>query len=324
MSLSSNQRQLRELDLESYEEKSIRWSREHPVPPGVRLNNRTTVREFDVKTDDNGNIMRMPVLIGKPCFGIPAALLRHGRAQAQYVRRLKGRTHNSRCDRCKVSDACQKVVVERITTLELSDTKFRASFDAWEGADGLEEGGFQLATDKLGYGAWTLVQSPLRFAEFSSSNDESVSSCWKEAEADAATEAKRKSEWSVRDRWKNGKTLEKLCEGLDMGRAEREAILKAAFLATGQSSLHGVRSESIQRHGAIWWGREFARLTGQALNPSRIARIAIENRRFTEQSHSVLRQAARADLARIRKLESDAAYNQGVPIWPKFRHPALK
>ena len=38
----------------------------------------------------------------------------------------------------------------------------------------------------------------------------------------------------------------------------------------------------------------------------------------------MLRDAAKTDLRRIRKLEANAKYNGGTAIWPKFEHPALK
>jgi hypothetical protein len=224
-----------------------------------------------------------------------------------------------------IADACIEVVTRRLAVLAERDAVFAEALDAWVGAGGVEDGGFAVAYEKLGPGAWTKVQSPLRFAGFKSVNDEVVKRRWAELRAMAAQAETRSKRYHLRTRWKDARALVLLVDGLDEGRRERERLLRAALAhAERPSYLRYLPSESIARLGATWWGREYARFTGRPINPSRIARILIENERGLGRSHSVLRAMVKDDLRRIAKLESSAAYNGGAPIWPKFVHPRLR
>ena len=62
---------------------------------------------------DNGMVTRMPLVIGRPCFGQPTAFMRHGDGRLIYSPRRKS-WHPTRCGRCPASQACQFVAEERL------------------------------------------------------------------------------------------------------------------------------------------------------------------------------------------------------------------
>ena len=92
---------LRDLDLKSYNEKVRLFSQDKPWEAKRRRASNGATREeriaqgeyktftvpmrngadfgwYDVKTDSAGNVTSMPLLVGRPCFGIITARLRHG------------------------------------------------------------------------------------------------------------------------------------------------------------------------------------------------------------------------------------------------------
>lgn len=325
MPLPRNQKKLRRLDVESYQEKSLTWSREKPVDKGVRISNKASFKPHRVETDGHGNVVDMPPLAGKPCFGIPTAFLRHGRAPAVYVKRLKERVHNSRCDLCNIRKACKKLVGERARYLAETQPEFHSLIHNWIEAGGLEKGGFAVAHKELGQGAWTRIGHFLQSANFSNSNDAFVAEHWAAKMSQAQKSEEGRARTFFRTAWKHNRQHDVLIEGLDTGRDERLQILDDLLAEHSPLNyLRWIQPGSAERICAIWWGREFLKLTGQTVNPNRIATCLIEKGRALGKSHAVLRSDAKRDLKAIQRLEASAKYNGGSPKWPKFRHPVLE
>ena len=289
------------------------------MPTGIELTRQ------DVGTDGKGNVTSMPLLVGKPCFGIPAAYLRHGRARSVYVRDSGMSVHNSRCDRCNAHDACVFLAKERLRSLASQDAEFANDLKMWAKGGGITRGGFERASKVPGIKVFNRIASKLASANFKSTNDQQVREYWKERAEKAAIEERGKERYAMRKAWKNMQRLPELTKGLDCGAADRECLLRSAMSGPNPPKyLRRVPDESVERIAAVWWAREFARQTGQALNPSRYARIIIEQRLDGHIiPHGTLRQMVPDDLKRIRQLEADAKYNGGSAIWPKFKHPAL-
>lgn len=324
--LSNGMKGLKRLELEPYTAKVLRWGGRDPIPEAVRLSNTAKFLPAHVKTDKAGNITRMPELTGKPCFGIPTAYLRHGRRRASYVPRLKERKHNSRCDRCKIRKACVKVVIERVKVVAQASSEFRQLLGVWSEAEGMEAGGFDRASEKLGKGHWTRMIHLLAEVDFSNSNDEHVAAHWDERCAEAEKKERNAKAAALRSAWAKGDRLEYLTDGLDAGARERAQALEDLLQSDSVPKyLKRFPIESVERVTTVWWGREFAMLTGKKENANAIATILRAQGRSLDKSQSVLRAAVKKDLEQyIPKLEANAKYNGGTAIWPKFQHPALR
>lgn len=323
MALSDRDRHVRYLDLLSYQDKSRRFRRCDPFKPGTKIYAKPRITPDEVQTDGGGNVIGAPMIVEKPCFGIPTAWLRHAHQPPTYIRRLDQKVHNGRCDKCLAADACKKVATERIKNVAQDRRDFRGPIRKWIGAGGLEEGGFAKAFGALGETGWSAVCYPLDTASFTTTNDPNVRAYWRERADEAAKKASGKERFRLRQAWRADEDLDVLRQGLTEGAKERARLLFAVIMGSQRPSyLTSFPQDSITRLCNVWWSREFVRLTGRPINDSQIATVAIEQRRI-DMSHSSLRQMVKKDCLRIAKLESAAKYNGGTPIWPKFVHPAL-
>ena len=324
MALSRRDRRVQRLDLMSYQQKSTQWKVDDPLGSSAWLPTAPALAPKDVITDKCGNIISVPRFAEKPCFGIPTAWLRHARRKPVYVKRLKEKTHNRPCDRCLASEACRSIVLERIKYVARDNSPFARHLKNWVREGGLEKGGFDVAYTKLKHRGWSALTYPLESADFSDSNAENVRRYWIEKKNAAAKVAAGKERFRLRQAWKSGEELSNLREGLTEGAKVRAvAFHEAKKWDDPPKYLRSLPSNSIARICNVWWAREFARYTSQDRNASRIARIAIEQRRLVDYSHTSLRQMVKRDLEVIRQLESSAGYNGGTPLWPKFKHPAV-
>ena len=119
----------------AYENLVFHWGHVDPWGKGegrIRLNRKTKFGAADVLTDGVGNIIAMPILLGKPCFGRPETFFRHGNRTLPHTLPSGAKTRSvaHRCGACAVSgvrEACKKVSVERVR----SDPKISAALGLW-------------------------------------------------------------------------------------------------------------------------------------------------------------------------------------------------
>lgn len=298
----------------------------------------------------------MPELLNKPCFGIPTAWLRHGRQKAIFNKNTKKYEHNSRCDICKVHNACMKVITSRIRFTYGHRSSKIEIFKKWHFAYGLEAGGFDNALKQFKVGVWTRIVHDLQSFDFSSVNDQIALDHSQKALVDSRIAAQLNRKRDLRRRWKakapknvtlsttptlpssrvanpakgpkkalelaSRQDLDKLYGWLDEGREQRQAILFALQGAGGLPRyLRLLRPGFIDRYGAAWWGRELCRFTGRTINPNAVANAVEAHNRFPGQSQATLRQTFKDDLARIAKLEKVSAQNGGATIWQRISLP---
>jgi hypothetical protein len=223
-----------------------------------------------------------------------------------------------------VREACVSIVKERLGFSAKNDTEFRARFVKWSDAGGLGKGGFGKAHAKLGQRAWRELIAPLHGADFTNSNDTAARRRWDELDANAEARRKASDRRHLREERKSRQELSQFISGLDDGFQVRKKLLGEAIESKDPPGyLKRLPLASVDRICSVWWGREYAGLTGQKENPSRIAHCMIERGRHMGRSHNVLRADVKVDFIRIRRLDSSAKYNGGTPIWPTFKHPAL-
>lgn len=110
----------------SFESEVHHWGSEDPWGPHTRMPKiRHTINIPDVITDQLGNVITMPPLIGRPCFGRIETFLRHAKPaeEKKIVRDNREVEVRTRCMRCTVRGPCKALVTERINSSpEISDT----------------------------------------------------------------------------------------------------------------------------------------------------------------------------------------------------------
>jgi hypothetical protein len=310
-----------QLERLNYGDKVFSWRQEQPLNHGERLSNQTEFLRHKVETDGSGNIVKMPELYRKPCFGIPTAFLRHYYEAATFIPRTKRREFNGRCSRCKVSKACEKVSSERWAEVAKRDPEFHELLGRWKDNNGLEQGGFAFAFKILHQGHWSRMVQQLRIQEFNSVNDPLVQEYWNRQDSLDRIKRQKKSFARIKRDWKTGKNISVLLERLaDSRRSRVKLLVTAARQEKPPKYLKHISTESIGMTCKVWEGRQIAIYMDGKLNASA---IATGMKKYADKmdgwSHNALRSRVKADLTRISKLESHAQYNGGTPIWPKYK-----
>ena len=319
---SANSRSLQARDRLSYEQKVINYARVGGHSGLSRMKSCNEILAKDIQTDGRGNIVNMPLLIGKPCFAIPTAYLRERCAPPILVN--KRFFPSSKCDKCKVRPGCHNVVVERAKIVDCLTGSLLSPLREWSDAGGVALYGFDKALERLGPKAWQRIGHAFQKISFVSSNDVAVNQFW-DSEKERFAKLRKSAEVKrLQQDWREGRSLTGLITGLHQGRDDRLTIL-LSILTVGPKPnyLARVYEDAGERIAAAWWAREFAKLTGGKENPNNIANILIGENMNLGISQSSLRSTVKQDLYRIKKLEAVAKYNGGVAIWPKFLHPDL-
>lgn len=293
-----------------------RW--ESPLPfKGFRLSNCHSFGPTDVGMSQDLHIVRMPLLIGKPCFGQPAFYARFGGAKKRLNR--YGVLQPTRCGRCLVFDACEKVSKRRLTATR----EIHEAFKRYKG----EGGAVELEQSKEGdrvrsaYGALTRLLR--EHGDFTSVNDAKVVEHYDSKALEAlAQDAQRKAKLR-REKIKAGLLDDDAKELLGHHRNYREILLAEALkqpLTGVHSSIAKLPSMSVGYTADAWHARELLRAQNQKVNSSAVARLMIANRpnRYDGKTRNTLRARVDADLARADRLEYEVPNGRSAPIWPKF------
>ncbi len=290
----------RKLDELDYVKKLRHWMRDDCWnPDGGRLYlNNTEISRSAVRMTD-GHIERMPLLVGRPCFGIPIAFLRY-RGQVRYTK-ARGLLPTGRCRACKAKEACASVVDRRLR----STPSITAAWIEWLQADGPAE--FR----KVNFGksparrAWNVLCRELARHPFMSVNDSAVVEKYclddqtsldddKKRQAKKRMQARRKGDVDMFDR------------GLldDAARGRYVRLIAATFHPNCPRPLLRVRLESIQELCDVWLGREILRLEKKKSNAPSIARWIVDTeRRNKSVNHAALATRVTRDLKRIAEFE---------------------
>lgn len=279
----------------------------------------------DVKTDDAGNIIDMPLLTRKPCFGRPERFVRGalelGRPYGDmdsYGKQLRSET---RCDRCPVFAACMDVACERIESCASVSKRFHDWFDATEAADvqGKILGPYRGKPGKLwnrfldaivDHGGWTSV------------NDANVALYQQEkakkdrAKANATRKAARTRQKALRKG--TGKAITKnFLVALQSERDRRAAELQRSRVSTAAPHwLKKMSVEGCERLCDVWHVTELLKRAGKKLTGENVAKIMIAQGNNYGLSQASLRTRVLQDRReRIAKLEDDRG---GAPLWDRW------
>lgn len=291
---------IRELDQLDYLAKLRHWQREDAWKPG---GNAIRFRNPDYKRTDftviDGNITQAKPLIGRPCFGIPNALLRYAHA----TRFVKGRGHlpASRCHTCKAKDACRWVVTNRLK----STVAIENAWTAW-----LQEGGesiFSLPYYKRthGYRCWTALYRELSRHAFTSVNDLHVATAYSEKDQ-AARKKDRERKAKERKKARQAGEIDEQDLNLLLAARDRRGriLIDAKTSSDCPKEISRVPGTSLVQMLDVWLGRQIllARRTKPSLG--NIARwIVQEQKTNNSATQGALETRVSKDLKRIAKLE---------------------
>lgn len=153
----------------SFEEEVHHWGSENPWGSNTRLPPiRHMMLATEVSTDKRGNVLSMPPLIGRPCFGRIETFLRHAKPaeQTKIVRNNREVASRTKCMGCAVRGPCKALVAERIH----SSLEIKTALVAWYSRTMIQHGK-RIYTGPVGR-LWTIVlKSIVNQGQFNSSND---------------------------------------------------------------------------------------------------------------------------------------------------------
>lgn len=267
--------------------------------------------------DVGGQILRMPGLIGRPCFGQPTAYLLHW-FKRPYWHAKGGQLREARCTLCGVRDACRFVAEARLSSsVELQ--KARQAFEAAGGESSLND-----KTRVIGSAAsrWAdLLRELIKHGSFTSSNDVFVADHYAAMEA-AALQKDR--ERKVRDRLKARLGRARL------GDFDPEVVLAILAHRTNYVALHSVaalhpkpphylrqcRDDSRFFDADVLVASAALSFAGGKLNPSSVAHQLHRFGLHTDREINNLRQRVGPTLNRVQRMSRERLEGVAEPMFP--------
>jgi hypothetical protein len=299
-------------------ERQLRWASKLDPWEGLNMPDTRILRK-DVNEID-GNVMRMPNLGGRPCFGNPVAWIVHGVVPSRWAIVRGARTIvQTRCGSCKAREGCGKVAEARlVATPEIA--KAAGEFRSAGGRDALASQRSQTARAALG----RLLQALDAHGAFTNVNDEYARN-WPAAERQRIRDgaAIRKRAQRARDvaaSLRNHEIHPLLADHLP-----REAHLRrlryAAFRDSGSAPPQitiDPTGENQRFTADVWLVRERLTLQGKAATAYGVAKEMINADLSYGLSHEVLRGRVGAALRRINLLEAARMPGTHEIVWPTF------
>lgn len=313
----------------SYVEEVRRFGGPSPYEVEGRRANLSHQISFDAEeviTDGVGNIIRMPLLLRKPCFGRPE---RWFRALPDWRRQAlldASRTKElglvvpgtTPCDRCPVADACAAVVSERLESAPLVD----AALERWlTFADQLEgERRFARGAPKS---AWEAVLAAIiDHGGWTNVNDLQVPAALQVREEErkiARRTAAKKARLKIRRRPINQQLPPfdlRLHSVIQAERDRRLAILmELKDYKDSPAYITRLDDAGCRRTADVWMGRTIIECHSGEARPQEIARWLAANSLNGRLMGQSLSTTVHRTLARIMKLEDEIDSHR---IWKKF------
>jgi hypothetical protein len=304
------------METDRWEIRSTRWARAQPlVYHGVNVttSNKTEFGPSDVEMDDQGNITNMPLLIGRPCFGIPTAYLRHGRKKPQWVQKSQS-YKPTRCMKCKVQAACEKVCRARIKLIpEMGET-----IKDWQKKGGRVALKTPVKHPKCDV-SFEKITRLTKQHPFSSSNDDKVKAFYAKQRIDFLEKDKLRKRKARAKAIKEGAIDDGVMDFLKRSRVFRLILLKQACKEKPLSPrLRHLDEQGIVNTADVWLEKAILLAEKKKVNPSKIAKNLIEKDKSKGVSYDVLRGRVTTDLRRIEFLESSRSSHSRNAVWPKF------
>lgn len=316
---------LQKLDALSYAGKINAFSAETPFSHRKRISGnkymsfkismvRTEFEPSEVITDGVGNVSAMPPLIGRPCFGIITAYLRHGSMEEIYVRRMR-KTRPSRCGRCGVQRACHGLAKERIKSSPILIEKVAE----WvkKGGRGMFKSDSQLRTGK---GSWTSLTWNAASISFISSNDMVVMSHSQAKKIEIFAKDRERKRIARKKARQDGIVDADLVAQAIVERERRQMYLEAA--RKNSAAPHWIKrlpDGSAEKIADAWLTQYLLSVARRKTNPNRVASAMQFQNKYRSSNKDSLRARLAVDLPRVAVLERLALPGSTQPVWPAFR-----
>jgi len=292
------------------------WAGRRPWT-GIRLNQKTPIGINDVLMDGQWNIVRMPLLVGKPCFGQPTAFARHGGIQP--LRNPRFGVVPSKCMRCPASDACANVAKRRLRAAP----EIARAYVEYERAG--SSYGLNHPKDCPNAQARfdSLVDLLVQHGGFTSSNDAAVLRYYRDERASRTAKTAEKKRMARRRAVVKGYLDDEFEELLERHRVHRIVQLRLALgsVTTRTVLPRRVRMmplESVETTADVWLASVVLRLQAKDLNPSAVAREMIRRWPGRYRNHNSLRARVASDLLRVDALERSVLPGRSGSLWERF------
>ncbi|KRA81222.1 hypothetical protein [Altererythrobacter sp. Root672] len=288
------------------------WAQGDPWQ-GMRLSHTTDLGRNAVLMDTDWNIIRMPLLIGKPCFGQPTAFARHGGHQPLSHPRFG--VVPSKCMRCPVNDACENVAKKRLRATR----DIQEAFIAFERAGGGY--GLRHPTDcpRADREFQRLCLALVQHGGFTSTNDAAVLNYYKDERTQLRERDADRKRKSRRKAVGQGDLDDAFLEVLQLHRVWRVAQLRLLKRSGGlPKRIAGMPLSSAAITADAWHARVLLQLRKAKVNPSAIAHEMMVQSPKVYTNHNALRQRVPRDLLRVDLLERLPRPGSNDPVWPPF------
>ena len=300
---------IRELDLLTYPEKISHWDGDDPwTPPEghYRFNN----PEWENRRVSMiaGDVTAMPLIVGRPCFGILTAYLRF-RDATKFVNGM-GQQPASRCWTCKSRTHCDRVVSRRIEAAPA----IKEAFEKWllmQGPTDILKPGWQSRSGS----AWRRLVAACVAHPFTSTNDALVAAHYL-ASDEMSLEADRRRQALKRKRNASVGALDPgHVQDLKMAQARRANVLVAAVnqarIDKVPRALALLPNQSVRELLEVWLARETLMAQKLQARPSAIARWIVDHglSNFCATPNALATRVTR-DLERLKNLENHVWNNQ--------------
>jgi hypothetical protein len=306
----------------TYFDSVMTWGNKSPWKGlGYNLNHKVSFRPEEVVRDGQGNILKMPPLDRKPCFGRPETVFRHAK-RTQKLKLPNGQIVDSikhRCGSCPagVHGACVQTAVERVK----SDPSIYQALLAWRDYFYVHHNGERTYTGPASIFWVAFKQAVAARGPFQSSNDAEVAKLHLQKRMEQRekwTKKKRTQRQRERAHAKDSKQLpsEQFVINLNEERDRRfDALLEALGQSGQPPSRSRVQQDKREATAMItvnaWATRELQRASGNDVGPGTIARLMVENNLNAGTRLGTLKTRMPKDLKRADECEQDG-------LWKRF------
>lgn len=298
------------------------WGNQSPwTKLGLRLKHTVEFDPSEVVRDGHGNILSMPVLERKPCFGRPEAVFRHGERVKKITNRngriVDGTKHQ--CGKCPagVHEACRDTAFERVS----SDPEMNQSYLAWKHYCDAFNKGAPVCTGAASRLWGEFKQAIAKRGPFANSNDAAVvvqQLQKRDAQREKWNREKRRQRKRERERAKEARQPPSKQFVLNL-KDERVRRFDALLEVLGQSGQPPSRAR-VPAHKQVatatitanaWFVRELIQAFGEDANPGKIARLMAKHNLCAGVAAPTLKARMEGDLKRADECERDG-------IWKSF------
>ena len=306
-----------------YRNSVMRWGNEKPWKGEPNLSHKDVISPHEVILDDEGNILAMPLLRKKPCFGRPETFLRHGdrvrKVTNHFGKLVDSSSHQ--CGSCPslTHETCGKVVKQRV----IGNPKIHDALRAWLADCDVRHNGEKVYTKESGKPWVAFKEAIAERGPFTSSNDGAL---LQEEARQAAVQTEKWKRAKRRQRARDKKEREQVelhteptrqfIENAMEERNDRFAALRAVL---GRSDQHKSRSKVREADRDVtaaltangWFVREILRESDPDVREGTIARRMITLDLNEGKSLATLKARIHNDLHR-----GDRCVREGV--WHRF------